>query len=493
MARLILGSFLIFFATGIFAQYDFNARCINAYNAATNLEFDKGKQLLIEEQNANPENLIPLLIENYIDFLQVLIGEQNTDYKQLKQKKNKRIRKIEKGPDDSPFYLYSQASINLQWALARSKFNDYTRAAFEARKAYFLLQKNQELFPDFTPNMIALGLLHTLVGTIPDQYQWVANIFGLQGSVNKGMAELDSVALIISTGKYNYLMPECLFFITFLNMNFQPDITLSKEYLGMLEEYSEDHILLRYALSRYLMKSGQNDRAIQILSDREKSGEQYPFYYLDYLLGKAKLNRLDPDADKPFYTFVVNHKGGSYIKASYQKLAWYNLVMGNEQGYIDNMAKVLQYGQAVVDADKQARMEAEDRIVPNISLLKSRLLFDGGYYADAEKVLNDQNIILDNLKDSVEITYRLGRIYHAWGKTEKAKTYYQECILKGSELPNYYAANAALHLGMIYEEEGDFKNAHHYYTICMELDFKEYRASITQKAKAGLNRVKSER
>jgi len=492
MVRLLLGTILVFFSLEILAQYDFNTRCIKAYNAATNLEFDRGKGLLEEELKDNPDNLVPILIANYIDFLQVVIGEQEDDFKQLKSNKSKRIRILEKASGNSPYYRYSLASINLQWALARSKFNDYTRAAFETRKAYFLLQANQEQYPDFTPNMIGLGVMHTLVGTIPEQYQWIINIFGLHGSVIQGLEELDTTTILIKTGEYSYLMPECLFFITFLSMNFQSDISLSDDYLELLEEYSNEHILLNYAYARYLMKSGHNDQAIDILSNRKKISGQYPFYYLDYLLGKAKLNRLDPEADKPFYTYVVNHKGGNYIKASYQKLAWYNLVNGNEKGYIENMGKVLQYGQAVIDADKQAMMEAETMDVPNVDLLKSRLLFDGGYYADAEKMLLGHNIILNNRKDSVEFTYRLGRINHAWKKIEKAKTYYQECIIKGSDLPNYFAANAALHLGMIYEEQGDYIMAREYYKMCMKMDFTEYKDSITQKAKAGLNRLKGD-
>ncbi|MEA3479520.1 MAG: tetratricopeptide repeat protein [Bacteroidota bacterium] len=492
MFRIILLIFLTLSTSSIVAQFDFNGQCIDAYNAAINLKFDQGRQILEKEKADHPDNLIPLLIHNYIDFLQIVVGEHEQDYKQLKSMKNKRVRQIEKASENSPYYRYSLAIINLQWAMARVKFNDYTRASFEARKAYFLLKANQEEYPGFTPNMIGLGLLHTLIGTIPDQYQWVARLFLLDGSVNGGIDELNQATAMIIDSEYAYLLPECLFFITFLNMNFQPDIVLDEDYRQMLEEQSSDQILLNYAYARSLMKSGQNDQAIDVLLNKPEMDGKYHFYYLDYLLGKAKLNRLDQDASGPFYTYVSNFKGHSFIKASYQKIAWKCLINSDEQGYIDNMGKVIQYGNATVDADKQALMEAERKTLPNVNLLKGRLLFDGGYYFKAENCLKDPNIILVNLKDSVEFNYRLGRIYHAMEKFDKAGKYYKETIRTGSDLPNYYAANAALHLGMIFESKGDFPNARKYYILCLEMDFVEYHSSITQKAKAGVDRVRRE-
>jgi tetratricopeptide (TPR) repeat protein len=490
MKRLLFGTVLFFITIQVCAQYDFNARCREAYNAVSNLELEKGQELLDIELLEHPDNLIPVYIENYIDFLRMAIGEKEEDYKSLRSNKGDRIRKLEQGSDTSPYYLYCLAGINLQWAMARAKFNDYTRAVFEARKAYFMLQKNHEQFPDFTPNLVGLGLLHTLVGTIPDEYQWVAGIFGMQGSVNEGLEELHLAASRLQEGDLAFLYPECLFFITFLSMNFQADPGLENGYLEMLDHHAKESILIRYAYGRYLMKSGQNDRAIQVLSDRERDNSHYPFHYLDYLLGKAKLNRLDTDADKFFYLYVSNHKGENYIKAGYQKLAWFNLVNGNEKGYYENMNRVLQYGHASVDADKQAMMEAESGSVPNVNLLKGRLLFDGGYYPRAERTLLGTGIILGSKKDSVEFNYRLGRIYHSMGSHDKAMLNYKKCIEGGRDLPYYYSANAALHVGMIYEERGNYKDASKYYEKCTDMDFTEYRASILQKAKAGLDRVK---
>ena len=56
-------------------------------------------------------------------------------------------------------------------------------------------------------------------------------------------------------------------------------------------------------------------------------------------------------------------------------------------------------------------------------------------------------------------------------------------------MKRYFAANAALHLGIIYENEDNLKEAEKYFRLCRSLDFDEYETGIKQKAKAGLNRL----
>jgi tetratricopeptide (TPR) repeat protein len=56
-------------------------------------------------------------------------------------------------------------------------------------------------------------------------------------------------------------------------------------------------------------------------------------------------------------------------------------------------------------------------------------------------------------------------------------------------MPYYYAANAALKLGELYEMQNNFDKAIEAYENCLEMKPDNYRISIHQKAKAGLNRL----
>lgn len=238
------------------------------------------------------------------------------------------------------------------------------------------------------------------------------------------------------------------------------------------------------------MSNGYNDKAIEILINRPRDKEFYPFFYLDYLTGLAKLQRLDKDAVSYLFSYVLNFKGANYIKAGYQKIAWYYMVNNNPEKYQEYINKAIEYGKEIVDADKQAKREAEQNILPNYILLKSRLLFDGGYYKKAIIELTENLSIHDlSQKEILEQTYRIGRIYDEWGKTNLAIPNYEKTIKEGYESEYYYAANSALKLGMIYEKLGQDEKAISYYEQAMSMENKEYKNSIDQKAKAGINRV----
>ena len=122
-----------------------------------------------------------------------------------------------------------------------------------------------------------------------------------------------------------------------------------------------------------------NDRAIELLLNKPDNNAYFKFVYLDYLLGLTKLNRLDNDADKYFQNFINNCNGNDYLKTSEQKLAWYYLLKGDTVKYIEHMADVEKMGDNAIDEDEQAELEAEKNEVPNVSLLKGRLLCDGEY------------------------------------------------------------------------------------------------------------------
>ncbi|MEZ5083748.1 MAG: tetratricopeptide repeat protein [Bacteroidales bacterium] len=493
--QIILFTFLTQFVT-VSAQYnyDFNENCRNAYSNIISLKFEKGKNLIEQEKIIHPENNIPYLLDNYIYFLTVFIGEEKNDFDLYDELKDDIIDRLKNGDENSPYYRYCLAQVYLQWAVARTKFKEYVTATFEINKAYRQLEKNREEFPDFLPNLINLGLLHTMIGTIPDNYNWAKKMVGIEGTIDEGVNEiLEVLNISLVVDEYSHYKTECLFYLSFIQMNLMSSKEKTFEYLEIIEKDNNNlqNPLAVYALSRIYMSCGRNEDAIRILENRPISSEYYPFYYLDYLNGLVKLHRLDLDANSYFFKYVINFKGINYIKDAYQKIAWNYFVHGNTEKYSEYMDKVKKYGNNIVDADKQAEREAEENILPNFHLLRARILFDGGYFEKAMQELtqNTQTNFLKNARDSLEYAYRLGRIYHEWGKTPESIVYYEKTILLGSKSEYYYAANSALKLGNIFEEKGDYKKAEYYYEAAQSMENKEYRNSIDQKAKAGLNRI----
>jgi tetratricopeptide (TPR) repeat protein len=75
------------------------------------------------------------------------------------------------------------------------------------------------------------------------------------------------------------------------------------------------------------------------------------------------------------------------------------------------------------------------------------------------------------------------------GHSQQALDYYEKTILKGKDEGYYFACNAALMSGFLYEKIDDVERAKEYFSLALDIKPDEYRSSLHQKAKAGLNRL----
>jgi len=99
-----------------------------AYEKATELRLIEAENLLAKMRINEPANTLVFFLENYVDFFRVYINEDKAEFDELESRKDYRLRQLRKGDPDSPWYLYTQANIRLQWALARLKFEEYATA-----------------------------------------------------------------------------------------------------------------------------------------------------------------------------------------------------------------------------------------------------------------------------------------------------------------------------------------------------------------------------
>ena len=141
MKKIIL--LLLLFSKVAFASFEMNENMQSSYTHIIRLEFDKAKHNIAIEQATNPDNGFIQLHQNYIDFLTVIIDEDFVFFENAVKQKSERITMLKENDKGSPYYLYSQAEIHLQWAFARLKFEDYLPSAYEFVKAYYLLKKNR--------------------------------------------------------------------------------------------------------------------------------------------------------------------------------------------------------------------------------------------------------------------------------------------------------------------------------------------------------------
>lgn len=486
---------LFFFLFGLgslqAAEWDFNANCQLAYKETLALRFDAAHVILMREKALQPENVCVDLLENYRDFLEIFISEDKDLFLSREPLRKQRLSRIETIQDDEPFKNISLAVVNLQWAFARLKFGEYFTAAIELRRAYFLMKENSLLFPDFKPNLLGNGIFNVLIGAVPPKYEWGLKLVSMEGSINKGRMQL--YQLLEASKKQpslNIWQNEILFYLSFVELNLVADSESAKQLLLHFDSLETKSNLLIYAHVNMLMKLGMNDQAALLLSQRDRSREVYPFYYLNYLEAETRIRKLSFDAVKQYTIFLENFKGTNYRADAARKIGWLYLIQADTAAYLKQMQYVLNEPAGDVDADKQAIIEAESARIYHPEILKARLLFDGGYYDSARLLMKQISREKLDFHDQLEYTYRLGRIADAQNNIELALNYYSQTIELGAESPYYYAANAALKSAEIYEHAGNPDMAVAYYKQCLELKPDSYRDSIHQKAKAGLNRLK---
>ena len=473
-----------------FANFDFNANCQQAYTNILALKLKKARLLIDQEKAAHPANSIAVLLDNYYDYFWLLTTDSKADFDRLKQNKGKRLNLLEAEDENSPYYNFSLAQVNLQWALIHSRFGENTAAGFEINKASKLLQANNKKYPNFLPDDIPLGVVNVLLGALPDgTLKSALSFFGVKGSIVTGMNGLQQLAVKLPRSGYSFYEDELVFYLTYI----QSYVTADSKAYEKMQQYTADmdngSLLKTYIKSFVAMRTGRSTEAVEYLEHRPTGSDYQPYPYLTYLIAVSKMNRLDKNADDYFRDFLSETKGVSYVKDAYLHLAWASLLNGDQRAYQNYIQQVKTKGYLFNDKDRQAVTEAGNPI-PNTDLLKARLLFDGGFYERALKLLADKNPAgFTTIAERAEYHYRLGRIYDAMEKYDDALHNYQLTIAEGKGTPYYYAPTAAVKMGNIYELQHNRAEATHYYNMAIAFKNHQYESSIEQKAREGLKRL----
>lgn len=490
MRRVALSLLVVLIPMMAFANFDFNQNCLKAYQHIFELKLGTAKQLIAAEKKVHPQNAVIPLLENYLDYFYLLTTESKSEYERLQQNKSIRLEQISKADKSSPYYLYAQAEINLQWALIRSRYGAYYAASREINKANGLLKENQKKHPNFPLNDKGLGLINVVFGALPDGFMKSAlATFGMRGNVQTGLNQLEKLVEKLPSTSYEPFYEEVVFYYSYLLSDVAKSPSAYAKTIKYTTRIPNNSLLKSYMQAYVCIRNGKNDQAIEILENRPKGSAYQPFAYLDYLLGVAKLHQLDVGASANFNQFLQSNRGVNYIKDSYLRLAWASLLKNDTSGYYLLVGKAKNNGYTYHEKDKQALSEANAPL-PVLVLLKARLLFDGGYFSKAIEVLSGHTANdFKTVKDRTEYYYRLARIQDELGQDNAALLNYQHAIDFGKNLKYYFAAKSAVQMGKIYEKKRNVSKAQAAYNEAISMKDHEYENSIENEAKQGLKRI----
>ncbi|MCB2207553.1 MAG: tetratricopeptide repeat protein [Bacteroidetes bacterium] len=456
------------------------------------MQLDSAVAVLNSESISNSDNVYIPYLKNYISFVSLFASQDEKLYKELKLLKSENFNKVEKLKDTNPYKKWILGNMHLQWSMLKIMFGDYISAAIEFNSAYHLIDDNISQFPDFRLNDLSRSVLKIIVGLVPEQYNWFLDILSMNGNVEEGKNELSGfLAYAKSNPEYIPYYHEALFYAAFIEMNIHPDKKKITGFIRETESIDDSLLLITFLRLNLYMRTGENQKALELFKDINiYKNKTYPFYYLNYLHAECLLRAQNWDESFLEYEVFTNKfQGQNYIKDAWRKKAWASFMLQDSVFFLDCLNEVKEKGTDRIDLDKEAMAEAENNQYPNRDLLLSRILFDGGYYADALNVLHTIDTAGYTDQEKINYIYRIGRVHHQMSRFEMAKRYYELTISNGKKTDSYYAANAALKLGAIFEAEGQLQKAINAYSECLSMDQGPYRTSINRRAREGLKRV----
>jgi tetratricopeptide (TPR) repeat protein len=452
------------------------------------LQFAEGNETIRQEIRTNPYNLMATYIADYSDCLLLLFNGNEADYKQLHQHLEERQQLLNRGDPSSQWYRLCKGGIYMHWAFVYLRLGEDFKAANAFRKSYGLLKENRNKFPSFEYNDIFYGLEEASVGAIPDDYKWIAAIFGMRGSVNSGMAKLENFV-----NKHNAndpLYDDALIFYAYLKFYLLSEHEQVWQFVNSSKFPAANNLLFSFVKANIALNYRKADAALATVKSVQavKNYNQFPVF--DYEMGNALLHKLDQSATGHFNNFLKEYKGEFFIKDTWQKLSLLYYLQGNMDKARECRTKIAKIGTAKVDADRKAKRFAEQSSWPPVVILQASLLADGGFYSQAlSRLLSRKEADFAEIADKAEYNFRLGRVYDELGDDAKALQYYNNAIAIGKERKEHFAARAALQCGMMYERRNQSQLAIASYKACLDMPVQDFKNSIKQQAKAGINRL----
>lgn len=458
-------------------DWQFNEQEKKAYLHIISLRLETGQSLLKKTRPAS------LYLYNLSETIRIIVTDDHSLFENYEVGVKHRTDVINDLKSDSPYKNFYLAEMYLQKAFVNLKFgNDWT-AAWDFRQAYKLIEKNSEQqYPNFIPNYKSLGLLHVMIGSVPERHQWIMSLLGMHGTVQEGLREIKEVS-----DSDNIFRDEAkaIHFLLQAYLLNQSDAAVAN--FKELFQANNRNLLFGYVYMSLLIKNAQSETALQVFNDLKKFGDAYlDFNFLNYLAGEIYLQKGDyPLAETYFNSFIKNSKGENFIKDAYYKLFLTYWLNDEEDKALKAHKKAQAVGQTISEADKHASKSLSQTEYPNKMIMKLRLLTDGGFYEQANALL-EQPFALNSKKERVELVYRKARLFHKMEKIGEAITLYQETINTSGKENWYFAPNACLQLGYIYLSKEDTSWAKNYFNQVLSYKNHEYKTSLDNKAKAAL-------
>ena len=464
-----------------YAGYEVTDRCKNAWMELMNLEIIRAKTLLSEELQSNPENYYAYYLDQTCDLFSLLINSTEAEYEAFLKNYDKK-REIMDGKDEgSPYYLVCAAEMQLQVTVMNVMNGAQLSAMRKGYSAYRKVYRNLETYPNFQPNLKLDGFFNVALDNLPPFVKWAISFFGVTVDRQKGFRMLEEHFQAVKDEK-GINAEAAMYMILAAKINKTPEKIYA--FVNSLPQEVSNTRLIRYFRANIAYRTGRNEQALKILGNMDITGNPQAQVLYNYLMGKILLRKLDLKAQTYINQYIKQLKKREYLKEAYYNLALCYLLEGNTDKYKQTCKTVEDVGMDLNERDREALYDAKLDYIPDLNLLKARLSLAGGYDQVFLKMMAryDANPS-ELLPHQLEYHFLKGQYESHHGNRYEAINQFKWVIEHGEDENYYFASEASLLLGNLYQSINQLSLARDYYKLALKLYRSDYYEYIEDKAR----------
>ncbi len=353
-------------------------------------------------------------------------------------------------------------------------------ALLDLRNCIKHVRESQSRYPDYLPILKTSGSIELLLGSVPQEYQWLLDLMGWTGSITKGETQLKRISNEETYGA-EATLTRALFKSLILDQHNEALILLKSNQLRRGESSLSNlgQLLL-------LHKAGN---AQEIINQYDQKTENH--YFTNYFLGEAFLRKGAYSSSIQSYQAFLNTYHGSELKMeAIYKIGVAHLLSGNKNEAETSWNKITEMEGDLKKLDRFELINTSPNST-QLTLLQARLSMDGHFYAQSKKALLTLKKSKISSIQNIELIYRNARLSHLTEQYEQAIGGYQEVIQtqpKNSKL--YFAPNSLIQLGTIYYNKGNKDLALKNFEQVFSYSGHPYKRSMDRKARSMISLIK---
>lgn len=410
----------------------------------------------------------------YLQAYQLFLNYQASEKDELADKFNIALDRFMNIDDTSYTMQCMKVNLLIQATLIYWNREEFTYGARSFYKGYRIFKSIKNKGDE---HLKLEALFNVFLAQIPEQYQFLSSILGIEGDELDGFAQLENYTRSIKDTPG--LFEEGMVLYGYCQLKFGAP---SEYNVLKIMEVSKEHEspIFAFVASSLALKLRLGEEAYHLCNSLPNSlYQQFPLLY--YQKGRILLNKLDEQTLEAFSQFNALYGGNSFKADVRMRQAWWyhaNANISARDSVIDLAKQILYFP---TSNDKQAKNELQTLKEYPKELLKVRLLFDGGNNHQALSTLDA--IKKDALTNyyRAEYYYRYARVNQALNKPNIAIDAYWQVIILCNDDDRYIGPYAALKAAALSKGKGEIGTANKLIDIAEELNTGQYKGDIKLK------------